>query len=241
AAFALVFAVLALGAAAGMRTEWTGSMDPVVGDRTGLQPILRDQTARRLLLIGLVNAAPVAISSTLFLFFVESRLLAPDAEGPLLLLFFLSAAAAAPVWGKLAERFGPKPCLIAGMVLALIAFGFALTLGAGDTVLFAVICVASGATLGADMTLLPALFARRMAELSPLATEGFGLWSFATKFTLAFAAVALLPLLELSGFAAGPENDPPALAMLTLLYAGVPCALKLLAILLVATTKLEEA
>ena len=50
------------------------------------------------------------------------------------------------------------PVLLGGMALSILAFGCALTLGAGDTAAFAVICVASGAALGADLTLLPALF-----------------------------------------------------------------------------------
>ncbi len=83
------------------------------------------------------------MSSTLFLFFVESRLLAPGWEGPLLLLFFLAAAASAPVWGKLAERYGAKPVLLSAMVLAIVAFGYAAALGPGDTTAFAMICIAS--------------------------------------------------------------------------------------------------
>ncbi|MEO1733595.1 MAG: MFS transporter [Pseudomonadota bacterium] len=236
--FALAFAILALVAATAMRTEWIGATQ--TQDQPGFGPVFRDPLARRLLLIGLVNAAPVAVSSTLFLFFVEARLEATGFEGGLLLLFFLSAAIAAPLWGKLAEYIGAKMCLMAGMALSIIAFGFALTLGSGDIAAFAVICIASGAALGADMTLLPAMFATRMARISPTATEGFGLWSFATKFTLAFAAVSLLPLLDSTGFTAGGENPASALAMLSLLYAGVPCALKAVAILLLATTDLKE-
>ena len=174
------------------------------------------------------------------MFFVESRLAAPGLEGPLLLLFFLSAAIAAPLWGRLAERIGAKRALLIGMVLSIIAFGFAATLGAGDTVAFAIICLASGAALGADMTLLPAIFANRLAVISPSAGEGFGLWSFVSKFTLAFAAVALLPALDRVGFQAGPENSEAALSLLTWMYAGVPCALKVIAIALLSTTDVKE-
>lgn len=77
---------------------------------------------------------------------------------------------------------------MAAMVAAIIAFSFALFLREGDVWAFAVICLASGATLGADLTLLPAIFAQRMEKIAPNATEGFSLWSFAQKFTLAFAA-----------------------------------------------------
>ncbi len=239
AGFAVGFAVLALAAIVAMRSEWSTAG---VGASTGFGAVLKDPLARRLLLIAMVNAAPVAVSSTLFLFFVESKLQAPGFEGPLLLVFFLSAAVAAPMWGSLAERFGARNVLLLAMVLAIAAFGLTLTLGPGDWLLFAAICVASGATLGADLTLLPAIFASRMAQISPSAAEGFGLWSFVSKLTLAFAAVSLLPILERAGFESGAAVNPPeALALLTLLYAAVPCALKLIAIALLAVTDLKGA
>ncbi|WP_436398521.1 MFS transporter [Roseobacter sp. S98] len=239
AGFAIGFALLAVVAWFLMRNEWSTAG---LGQSTGFGAVLADPLARRLLLIALVNAAPVAVSSTLFLFFVESRLEAPGFEGPLLLIFFLCAALAAPLWGALAERIGARDVLLLAMVLAIISFGSALTLGPGDWVLFAVICVASGAALGADLTLLPAIFATRMAHISPSASEGFGLWSFVSKLTLAFAAVSLLPLLENAGFRSGATDNPPeALALLTFLYAAVPCVLKLVAILLLSVTNLKEA
>jgi GPH family glycoside/pentoside/hexuronide:cation symporter len=154
----------------------------------------------------------------------------------------LSAAVAAPFWGMLAERFGGKPVLLSAMVLGIVAFGGALFLGTGDAVWFALICVASGAVLGADLTLLPAMFATRMAKISPSAAEGFGLWSFVSKFTLALAAVTLLPLLETAGLRSGSADNPvQAVNLLVMLYAGVPCALKLIAIALLSRVKgLEE-
>ncbi len=237
AIFAGAFAVLALAAVLAMRREWVAAEVP---GESGLRQVLADPVARRLLLVALVNATPVAVTSTLFLFFVESRLAAPGWEGPLLLLFFLAAAVSAPVWGRAARRYGAKPVLLTGMVLSVVAFGFAALLGPGDTAAFALICLASGAALGADLTLLPAIFATRMARIAPEAAQAFGLWSFVSKFALAFAAVTLLPLLEASGFVSGGENPASALAMLTILYALVPCALKFVAIGLFALTDLKE-
>ena len=234
--FAVGFLVLAVLAAWGMRGEWTGGGDAPGG---GWRPVLADPLARRLLLIALVNAAPVAVTSTLFLFFVESRLAAPGWEGPLLLLFFLSAAASAPVWSRLATQYGEKPMLLVAMVLAISAFVFAYSLGAGDVLAFALICAASGAAMGADLTLLPALFARRMAVIAPQAAAGFGLWSFVSKFSLAFAAVTLLPVLDRAGFS-GPDSPEAALGLLSILYALIPCALKLIAIALLLATPVTE-
>ena len=229
--FAVGFAALAIVAIAAMRGQWHGAG---ANPEAGLMPVLRDPVARRLLLIALVNAAPVAVTSTLFLFFVESRLAAPGMAGPFLLLFFLSAAAAAPAWGHLAEARGTRRVLMAAMVLSIGAFGFAVTLEAGDLWAFAAICVVSGAATGADMTLLPALFARRMEAVAPGAAGAFGLWSFVSKFTLALAAVAVLPLIEAAGFTPGAGNDAAALWALSLAYGALPCVLKLVAIALLA-------
>ncbi len=238
AAFAWGFAAATLAALLLMAPEWSATA------RTAPMPmgrILADPPARRLLILALVNATPLAVTSTLFLFFVESRLAAPGWEGPLLLIFFLSAAAAAPLWAIAARRWGSKAALLSAMVLAIITFAWAATLGAGDIAPFAAICILSGATIGADLTLLPAAFARRMSVISPIGGAGFGLWGLMNKFTLAFAAVTLLPLLESSGFTSGTGTQPAAaLTMLTVLYALVPSALKLLAITLLALTRLED-
>lgn len=238
AAFAYGFAFLTVVAAVVMWPEWKGA---VVAEPSQIKQIISDSVARRLLILALVNATPLAVSSTLFLFFVESRLGAAGAEGPLLVLFFLAAAVSSPLWSSLARRFGEKPVLFVAMVLAVLSFGYTLTLSTGDVILFAIVCVLSGASIGADLTLLPAMFAKRMAKVAPNGGQGFGLWSLVNKFTLAFAAVALLPLLERSGYQAGDLQSPPeALMMLTVLYAVVPSVLKLLAIGLLAMTKLED-
>jgi GPH family glycoside/pentoside/hexuronide:cation symporter len=225
ALFALGFATLALLATLAMRHEWTA----VPGPRLNLRAALADPTTRRLLFLALVNGAPVAVTSTLFLFFVESALNAPGYEGPFLLLFFVSAALSAPLWVRLAARLGAKQALLCGMILAVLTFGFAMTLGQGDLWPFALICLLSGAGLGADLTLLPALFSRHLERQGLGEATGFGLWSFAGKLSLAAAAGGLLPLLQALGFQSGGQS---ALWELTLLYAALPCALKLLAIAL---------
>jgi GPH family glycoside/pentoside/hexuronide:cation symporter len=238
AAFAYGFAAVTLIAAVLMWPEWKGR---VRQEPSQIGEIVADPTARRLLILALVNATPLAVSSTLFLFYVESRLGAAGWEGALLVLFFLAAAVSSPIWSTLARSYGEKPVLLTAMVLAIASFGYTLILSTGDVIPFAIICVLSGATIGADLTLLPAMFAKRMAAISPNGGQGFGLWTLVNKFTLAFAAVVLLPLLERSGFEAGQTNLPDAaLNTLTVLYALVPSLLKLVAIGLLVATKLEE-
>lgn len=238
AIFAAGFAAIAIFATACMWSEWSGRVHQ---EPTPIKAIWSDPIARRLLILALVNATPLAVSSTLFLFYVESRLGAPGWEGALLVLFFLAAAVSSSLWAALAKRIGERATLLWAMAFAIGSFAFVLTLGTGDVLVFAVICVVSGATIGADLTLLPALFARRMAAISPNGAQGFGLWSLVSKFTLAFAAVILLPILELAGFRSGAlDNSETALNTLTYLYALVPCALKLVAVALLLTAPLED-
>ncbi|MCC1482383.1 MFS transporter [Roseibaca sp. Y0-43] len=238
--FALGFLLVALVAGFAMRAEWPRFRPDMSAAGPTMRDVLSDPTARRLLTIALVNATPVAITSTLFLFYAESVLQTDGAEGPLLILLFLAAAASAPGWAWLAKRMGAKLALLLGMALAAGSFAFVLTLGPGQVIAFAIICVISGAGMGADLTLLPAIFSRRMAELSPEAAQGFGLWAFVTKATLALAALIVFPTLDMAGFEQGAENSDTALSALILLYAAVPTALKACAFALLALTPLKE-
>ena len=241
--FAAGFAVLALVAALAMHRAWRGGLKmtpPASSVFAVFRPALADPTARRLLVLALINAAPVAVTSTLFLFYVESRLGLPDAAGAYLLVFFLCAALSAPLWSKAGQIYGEKQILMAGMVLAIVSFLWAYGLGTGQWLAFGLISAASGAALGADMVLLPALFARRLAHLGNEGA-GFGLWSFVSKLSLAIAAATLFPILQWAGFTSGAANSPAVLNILSLLYAAVPCALKAVALLLLAFIPFEKA
>ncbi|NOD63965.1 MULTISPECIES: MFS transporter [unclassified Ruegeria] len=193
----------------------------------------------RLLALALVNSLPVAITSTLFLFFVEDRLQLPGKAGPLLILFFLSAGASVPLWAKLSNRVGPKQTLMIAMPLSIAGFIGAATLSAGNLAGFAVICLASGAALGADMVVLPAMFSVVLTRAGLNASAAFGIWSFAGKLGLALAAFFTLPLLERSGFNPGQTNSADALETLNLAYAVLPCILKLGAFGMVLTLPTE--
>lgn len=235
AGFAIAFACLAALAVWLMRRDWGGE---VAESGTGFGPVLRDGVARRLLLIALLNAAPVAVTSTLFLFYVETVLQAPNWEGPFLILFFAMAAVAAPVWTKLAGRFGSRPMLFTAMTAAILGSGAALALGPGDVAAFAVVCVVTGFALGADFAILPAAFAARLETIAPDGGTGFGLWAFVSKATLALAAVILLPALDAAGLRAGQTTPDNAVRLLIYLYAGLPCVLKLGAMALLTVTPL---
>ena len=228
AAFAMGFAGLTVVAGFLMSKHWTrGAEQPAAG---GFTAALSDPVTRQLLILAVLNTAPVAVSSTLFLFFVESRLQAPEMAGPLLILFFISAALSAPLWTYWAGRFGPRPVLLVAMIAAIISFFYAFFLQSGQAAAFMLICIASGATLGADLAILPAVFAKRLAVTKAQAALGFGFWNFASKLSLALAAIVVLPALERFGYQPGMTNTQSGLLALSTGYAAVPCILKLGAI-----------
>jgi Na+/melibiose symporter-like transporter len=196
--------------------------------------------ALKLLLLALVNSLPVAITSTLFLFFVEDRLQLPNLAGPLLILFFLSAGVSVPIWTLLANGLGSKRALLIAMPLAILGFVGAAFLAPGNLLGFAGICIASGVALGADMVILPAMFSVALTRAGLQPSLAFGIWTFAGKLGLAMAAFVTLPVLEWSGFSPGGRNSTEALSALNTSYAVIPCILKLGALALVLALPTED-
>ncbi len=236
-AFGLFLGVLALITAAITLPIWRRT--PIQGDGFSLAG-LSQAGALRLLALALVNSLPVAITSTLFLFFVEDRLQLPGKAGPLLILFFLSAGLSVPLWARMSQRLGAKITLLIAMPLAILGFVGAAFLAPGNMVGFALVCVASGAALGADMVILPAMFSVALTKAGLKASLAFGIWSFAGKLGLALAAFAVLPVLERSGFTPGASNSATALNTLNIFYAVIPCILKLGALALVLALPTED-
>ncbi|MDR0203930.1 MAG: MFS transporter [Delftia acidovorans] len=193
-----------------------------------------DAGFRRLLAIFMLNGVAAAIPATLLPFFVADRLQAPALQPLLLLCFFGAAALGLPLWVRAVSRWGLAPSWRAGMVASVLAFGFTPWLGAGDAMAFAVICLASGLALGADLALPGALLTGVIHESGEGGRgEGryLGWWTCATKLNLALAAGLALPLLSAAGYRSG-GTDPAGLQALAWAYGGLPCLLKLAAALL---------
>ncbi|WP_406650537.1 MFS transporter [Aliisedimentitalea scapharcae] len=223
------FALGVIAVAAGVATIPIWRRPPILGTAISLSGMARSG-AFRLLLLALINSLPVAITSTLFLFFVEDRLLLSGKSGLLLIIFFLCAGVSVPLWVRVSRHLGNRQTLLLAMPLSILGFVGAAFLAPGNMAGFTAICIASGAALGADMVLLPAMFSVALTNAGLKASAAFGLWSFAGKLGLALAAFTVLPLLEWNGFSPGQPNTAQALTALNLAYAVIPCVLKLVAI-----------
>jgi Na+/melibiose symporter-like transporter len=226
---ALVFAAVLFGAV----TLFARSPQPAVEPPSAALAVRPFATAefRRLLAIFVVNGIASAVPATLVLFFIRDRLDAAAYEPLFLAGYFAAGALSIPLWVRAVARIGLARAWLAGMLLAIAAFGWAALLGSGDVAAFAAVCVASGVALGADLTLPGALLAG-VIQRSGHAGRGegayFGWWNFATKLNLALAAGLALPLLQLTGYAPGARGED-ALGALTIAYCALPCLLKLVA------------
>lgn len=201
------------------------------GWRETWETIKQHQGFRQLLPPYFLNAVSVAIPSTLALFFINDRLQAPTWAGAFLASYFVAAAMGLPLWVMAAKRIGVLSAWRWGMALAVLAFCSAATLGAGDIAAYFVVCVAAGLALGADLALPPVLLARTISADASPATY-FGVWTLLGKLALALSGLAL-PALAALDYQPGTPGGP-ALAWV---YAGVPCAFKLAALLLLSRFK----
>lgn len=196
-----------------------------------------------------INALANAIPATLFLFFVGDRLgLSAQWSAGLLVLYFVCAAAAVPFWTKRIAAHGPRRTWQWAMAISIAAFCWAVFLDHGQSVAFGLICVVTGFALGAELTCPSLLVGQLIAARGHHGrAEGqyFGYLSLLHKLALAFAAGLTLPLLQYFAYRPGsspsPELTPgtatiaPAsegLLALQLAYAGVPCLLKLIALVI---------
>jgi glycoside/pentoside/hexuronide:cation symporter, GPH family len=204
----------------------------------------------RLLIIFIFNGVASAVPATLLIFFVKDVLQLSDKLPWFLTTYFAAAALGMPLWLYLGKRLGLARAWQLGMMCAILAFVGACLLGSKDLWPFLAICALTGLTLGADLTLPPALLAvliadeklrRNLSVEHRLEASYFGLWSLVSKSNLALAAGLGLPLLALFGYKASGAELPPVIAAhsldsggsnLSLLtaYAVLPCLLKIVAL-----------
>lgn len=180
---------------------------------------------------GMANAFP----ATLFFFFVRHVLVDPPSTGLLLTLYFAAAIAGTPVWLGLSARVGKHRAWCVAMILAAATFVFVPFLGPGDTVLFAVIIIVAGLSLGGDLTLPGAMLADVVDHDTAQTGQRragvfYALWAMVAKLALAASFGISFEILSVAGFSAEIDtNTPASLLTLAILFGVVPVAFKVVA------------
>ncbi len=203
--------------------------------------VLADRRYLALLAVVLVNSLAMALPATLFNFFAADALGAPGLIGPWLFAYFGAALLSLPAWLALARKLGRVRAWYAGMALALAGFLLVPWLSPANAYWFWLVCVATGAALGADLAYSTALIADVIGRgVEEDGGSYFGGVSLVNKLALALGAGVALPLAAAAGYAPGGDQG---LVALTLMYAGLPCLFKLFAWALLARVRplLEDA
>jgi len=201
---------------------WAGLIQPLCNPRF-----------RKLAAVFLINGVAAAMPATLLLFFAADVLQRPDLTPMFLVLYFVAGAAGMPLWVHLAASIGKVRAWLVSMAFAAGAFVWAFLLGAGDAAAFSLVCVLSGLAFGADLALPASLLADVIDgdEGRAARPDGlyFGMWHLLEKLALALAAGITLPLLQWLGYT--PGMPAAAGSALSVVYALLPCVIKLSAAL----------
>ncbi len=184
---------------------------------------------------GIANGLP----AVLFPLFITEVLLEPtESRGTYLLAYFLAAVLAMPFVFVLGKKIDKHRLWCYSMIFSCTVFAFVPLLGAGDGALFIAVCLLTGAALGADLALPPALLAdvvdwdryRFRRESTALCFAG---GSLATKLALGIAVLLAPFLLNQFGWIDdATRQSPPTTFALAVIYAWLPCVLKLIAVTL---------
>jgi Na+/melibiose symporter-like transporter len=204
--------------------------------------VLGDGRMQRLLVIDLLLSVVPGLAGALFLFFfTAARGIELATATTLLLGYFVAGLAAAPLWVRLAGRFGKhRAAALAALWLGIVPAGIAL-LPSDSPTAAALAFIAAGVPIAAPNFLLRAMLADlndaqaldRRHDGGGAETTGlnFAILTATQKLGYAIPVGLTYPVLGLIGFdpAPGAANDEAALIGLTLLFALPPLLLGLAA------------
>jgi glycoside/pentoside/hexuronide:cation symporter, GPH family len=199
----------------------------------------------RLIAAWMINGFANGLPAALFILYLQYGLEADAAIRPrFIFIYFLAAVLAIPLWQKLSQHLGKHRTWCLSMALAVAAFACVPLIEPGAFGAFFLVCIITGASLGADLALPPAIQADvvdydNWKYGEPRTGFLFALWSMATKFAQALAVGVGLPLVTFMGFDPGQLTDSGQIA-LTVIYAWLPIVFKLIAIALVWNFALTE-
>lgn len=191
--------------------------------------ILRDKSFLIFLGIFFLNGVAVSLPASNLNFYVRDVLQAEENLGWFLSIYFISACCFIPLWKYLASKFGMIRSWIFSISGSVLTFSFAYFLTTESSHYFFLVCFLSGAFLGADLIMPPALLAKIVSDKKELVSSYFSCWNLVTKLSLMIAASSSLIFLGLSGY------KPGYLAIetgnsISFFYALLPCILKTLTI-----------
>jgi GPH family glycoside/pentoside/hexuronide:cation symporter len=211
---------------------------------SGMRLVFRNRPFMILLTAYTISAIGNNLPATLILFYVQYVLESPLADA-FLLLYFMTGIVFLPVWVVLARRIGKKRAWLLSIAVNTGAFVGVFFLGPGDASIYGVLVFLSGIGLGATLA-LPSSIQADVIDYDELLTgerrEGryIGFWSIAKKLAAAVGVGAGLSILGLAGYVPNASQPEAVLFALRVLYALVPSACNLIALVIALAYPISE-
>jgi Na+/melibiose symporter-like transporter len=212
-----------------------------------VRDVLRDPRMVRLLVVDLFLSMAGGLTGALFLFFfTAARGLAPGAASQLLLFYFVAGLAAAPIWVRLAKRYGKHRATAYAGIVAALSMLLVVLLPAEPFWIPAVAMALAGLPFAAPAFLLRAMMAdlndaqlldRRTGGGRETETTGlnFAILTATQKLGYAIPVGLTYPILGAIGFdpRPGAANSAGAILGLELLFVAPPAVLAAAASLII--------
>ena len=212
----------------------------------GLKLMGRNRPFLRLMLGFMLNGIAVNLPGPLYVLFMLHVIGVEMAGTAILLFFYFGNLIGVVLWNALSRRVGKLRAWLAGMCCMIFVNPIYLTLGPGD-IEWVIMILLVGGIGGGAWTALPAAMKADVIDLDRLESgedrtaQYFSVWSFGEKLIPAFAIGLSYNLLELAGFDAAGSNSPEQVWVLKILFAGLPAAFWVSAVLVMLGYPINEA
>lgn len=177
-----------------------------------------------------------ALTAGLTVLYVTHVIGAPELIGAFFLIIFTSTALCLPVWLWIARRQSKRAAWITSLIVCSAALAVVPFVGATGIAGFAMFCVILGGVFGCDAIMPTSMLADIIGKTDGSSRTGataLAVKNAVSKLTFVVPMAIAFPLLDLVGFQEAGENSPMALSVLTIFFAGVPVAIRLLTALVV--------
>ena len=186
--------------------------------------------------IFFINSLAVSLPASVITFYVNDVLKRPEQLGIFLTIYFLSAAIFMIFWKKIAQKIGKINSWSISILGSILTFIFAYFVDSSNSDLFYLICFLSGVFLGADLMMPPAIIAEIIHQKHDKISSYLSFWNMINKAGLMCASFLSLMTLWFVSFDAKNVNQESLMAI-PIIYAIIPCALKMLVVLLLYKLK----
>jgi len=210
----------------------------------GFRLVGRNRPFLILLISYTISALGSNLPATLILFYVQYVLLSARADF-FLLIYFVTGVLFLPPWIHLSACIGKKWTWILSMGVNTGAFVGVFFLGPGNVGLYAVLVFLSGIGLGATLA-IPSAMQADVIDYDELCSgerrEGHyvGLWSISKKLAAALGVGLSLYFLGASGYQPNVRQSPEVVLALRVLYALVPSACNIVALLIALAYPIDQ-